>query len=156
MKKTARVLTALILIAAGGVISWLLFSIPNDLRAETALRAARDELSKGNREAARSNLHRVVEQYPRTDAASTAVNILFTMADQDRMRLVAEIEELRTQHERDSARIRKLEGGLNETSKRTEAVAAQAEEAKKLAAARPTPTPRPKAKPKPTPRRKRR
>jgi hypothetical protein len=162
-KKTVLALIALLLVAMGGATTYLALSIPNDVRAEAALRQARDELNKGDRDAARQRLRSVVEQHPRTDGAATAINILFTMAEQDRARLMEEIEELRKQRDRDRKIIAELASNVSQNSRQTAAAAAEASAARQLAAQRPrtvqkaqTKT-KAKAKPKPraTPRRKR-
>jgi hypothetical protein len=148
-RKTVLVLVALALIAMGSAMTYLALSVPNDIRAEAMLREARDELNSKQRDAARDRLRTVLEQYPRTDAAATAINILFRMEEQERAKLLAEIEELRTLRERDLKRVAQLAGDLTETSKQTVAAATEAAAAKKLAeqkpkiiVQKPAPTPR--------------
>jgi hypothetical protein len=160
-RKTVLALIGLLLIAMGSATTYLALSIPNDVRAEAVLRQARNELNKGNRDAARERLRGLIEQYPRTDGAATAINILFTMAEQDRERLLAEIEDLRKQRERDRKLLTELAGDLTETTRKTAEAAADAAAAKKLAAQKPRivvqkakPKAKPKPKPKATPRRK--
>lgn len=150
VRKTVLVLIALVLIAMGSATTWLALSVPNDIRAESLLRKARTDLNRNARGEARESLRAVVEQYPRTDAAATAINILFRMEEQDRAKLLAEIEALRELRQADQKRMAALAGDINQTRTATAEAAAEAAAAKKLAEAKPKIIVQ---KPKPTPKR---
>ena len=92
-------LTAIVSSVLGGVAVYLALSVPNDLAADAMLKTARQELSGGNTAAAREQLSRIVQQYPRTDAAAAATVALMRVADQDRARIEAEIARMRTEQE---------------------------------------------------------
>ena len=92
-------LTAIVSSVLGGVAVYLALSVPNDLAADAMLKNARQELSGGNTAAAREQLSRIVQQYPRTDAAAAATVALMRVADQDRARIEAEIGRIRTRQD---------------------------------------------------------
>lgn len=150
VRKTVLALIALALIAMGSATTYLALSVPNDMRAEAILRQARIDLNRNARAEARERLRTVVEHYPRTDAAATAINILFRLEEQDRAKLLTEIETLRKLREADQKRIAQLAGDVNQTRTATAEAAAEAAAAKKLAEEKPKIIVQ---KPKPTPKR---
>ena len=91
-------LTAVISSLIGAVMVYLLFSIPNDLKSDTLLKEARHELEKGERDKARQSLSRIVQQYPRTDAAAAATIALLTISDQDVRELRSELTRVKADH----------------------------------------------------------
>ena len=141
--KPIPIIAAVFLILVGSAVTYLLMSIPNDVKAESILRQARDQLKKGNRAEARESLRDLVEKYPRTDAAAAGVRMLFHTLEEDRRTLDSQIRKLQDQNKADQKRIAALEERVTQTSALTQKAAQEAEAAKKLAAARPSPTPRP-------------
>jgi thioredoxin-like negative regulator of GroEL len=101
-------LTAIISLLLGGFVVYLFFSIPNDLKSDTLLKEARQELEKGDRDRARQSLSRIVQQYPRTDAAAAATIALLTIADQDVRELRAQLAQVRTDHDEERKLINAL------------------------------------------------
>ncbi|MEO8215860.1 MAG: hypothetical protein ABI718_02145 [Acidobacteriota bacterium] len=102
------ILAALLLLLAGGVFTWLLLSIPNDLHADALLKEARENIKSGHREEAREKLLAVVQQFPRTDAGATALAILFRMVDEDRDGIRSQIDEINGDRKRTAATLKKM------------------------------------------------
>ena len=130
--RTLLILTAILSSILGAVVVYLALSIPNDLRADAMLEEARTELAAGRRDKAREILARVIQQYPRTDAAAAATIALSTIGQNERNQMTRAIGLLRRQNEEQSRRITALESRLKATS---DAQAKAAEDAKAQAAA---------------------
>jgi hypothetical protein len=87
--------TAIISSILGAVMVYLVLTVPNDLRSGALLRAARTDIAAGRNDKARESLSKIVQQYPRTDAAAAATVALVTIADSERAKLQAQIAALR-------------------------------------------------------------
>jgi len=87
--------TAIVASLLGAVVAWLVLTVPNDLQAGAVLRTARKEIEAGHNDKARQELSRIIQQYPRTDAAAAATVAMSSVADNERHALAASIEELR-------------------------------------------------------------
>lgn len=92
--RTVITLTGILSAILGAVVVYLILSVPNDLKADAMLKAARKELETGQRDKARDELSKIVEEYPRTDAAAAATVALVKLADQERKELQAQIKRL--------------------------------------------------------------
>lgn len=110
MKRTRVLLltTALLSSLVGGTIVYLAISVPNDLRADALLGSARKDLEAGRNSEALASLSKVVQQYPRTDAAGAATIALVSLASKDRDALTRSIAHLRKSHESQSTVISDL------------------------------------------------
>ena len=64
--------TAIFSAILGATVVYLVLSVPNDLRADAMLKSARREMTEGHHDRARQSLAKIVQQYPRTDAAAAA------------------------------------------------------------------------------------
>ena len=93
--RSLLILTAIISSLLGAVVVWLVLTVPNDLQAGALLRTARKDVEAGRNDKARQELSRIIQQYPRTDAAAAATVALATIADSERHALAATIETLR-------------------------------------------------------------
>jgi len=102
-------LTALLAGALGATVMYLVLSVPNDLRADSILKGAREDITSGNTARARASLARIVQQYPRTDAAAAATVALVSLAQRDRDDLARAIALLRRQNEQQSRLIGELQ-----------------------------------------------
>jgi hypothetical protein len=89
------ILTAIVSSILGAVVVWLVLTVPNDLQAGAMLKVARKDVAAGENDKARQELSRIIQQYPRTDAAAAATVALATIADSERRALAATIENLR-------------------------------------------------------------
>ena len=95
--KTLLVSTALISMLVGAVIVYLVLTVPNDLQAGALLRSARQDITAGRTDRARDELARIVQQYPRTDAAAAATVALATLEVHQRQALQAALNAQKAQ-----------------------------------------------------------
>jgi hypothetical protein len=93
--RTLMIATAIISSLLGAVVAWLVLTVPNDLQAGALLRAARKDVEAGRNDKARQEYSRVIQQYPRTDAAAAATVALATIADSERHVLSAALDQQR-------------------------------------------------------------
>jgi len=102
------IITAIVSSLLGAVVAWLVLTVPNDLQAGAMLRAARKDVAAGHNDKARQKLSRIIQQYPRTDAAAAATVALATIADSERHALAASIENFRKTSEAQQKQITDL------------------------------------------------
>jgi predicted negative regulator of RcsB-dependent stress response len=93
--RSLLILTAILSMFLGAVVVWLVLTVPNDLQAGALLRTARKDVAEGRNDKARQELSRIIQQYPRTDAAAAATVALATIADSERHSLGVTIDNLR-------------------------------------------------------------
>lgn len=106
--------TALVSSILGALVVYLMLSVPNDLRADGLLKDARKHLTAGKNDEARAALTKIVQQYPRTDAAAAATVALVSLNDKERDELARAIGQLRTQNENQSKLIADLQKTVTE------------------------------------------
>ena len=82
-------------IAIGAVVVYLVLTVPNDVQAGALMKKAKEQMAAGQNDQARESLSRIVQQYPRTDAAAAATVALVTLADSERHKLAADLAALR-------------------------------------------------------------
>ncbi|HYK06002.1 MAG TPA: hypothetical protein VE974_29940 [Thermoanaerobaculia bacterium] len=97
----------------GALVVYLIMSVPNDLRADSLLKEAREQLKEGKKAEARESLSKIVQQYPRTDAAAAATAALVQLGDRDRDELSRAIAQIRKQNEQQSKLIADLQTNVN-------------------------------------------
>lgn len=102
-------LTAFLAAILGATVAYLMLSVPNDLRADALMKTARQEITNGNHDKARESLAKVVQQYPRTDAAAAATVALSSLEKKERDDLARAVAQLRTQNEQQSRLIADLQ-----------------------------------------------
>jgi hypothetical protein len=93
--RTLLIVTAIVSIAIGAVVTYLVLTVPNDLQAAALMKTARRQIADGENDRARASLSRIVQQYPRTDAAAAATVALSSLEDNERRRLLADLNALR-------------------------------------------------------------
>jgi hypothetical protein len=98
--RTLLVLTAIVSSILGSVVAYLVLTVPNDLQAAALMKRARIDISAGHSDAARISLSRIVQQYPRTDAAAAATVALVKLADDDRLKLQRQLDALKREQSR--------------------------------------------------------
>jgi hypothetical protein len=108
------ILTAVISSILGALVVYLVLSVPNDLRADALLKQARTDIREGENEKGRTSLLRIVQQYPRTDAAAAATVALLSLAQKERDDLARAIGVVRTQNTQQLAMIQDLQKSLGE------------------------------------------
>lgn len=145
--KTLLIFTALVSMVIGAVVVYLVLTVPNDIKAGALLRSARKEIAAGHNDKARDALTRLIQQYPRTDAAAAATAALASIAEHERQGLQASLDAVR----RDAAAQK---AQLAELQKRVETLAATPPPAPPVVQPQPKPKPKPKPAPKKTTRKK--
>lgn len=106
------IFSALLFLLIGAVSTWVALTIPNDVRAEAILKRARADLRNDKRDASKEKLRSLVRQYPRTDAAATAVDTLFQMTEQDRLDMQKRLEDASRERDRLARRLATVEQKL--------------------------------------------
>jgi len=106
--RSLLIITAIVSSLLGAVVAWLVLTVPNDLQAGAMLRTARKDVAAGYNDKARQELSRIIQQYPRTDAAAAATVALATISDSERHTLAASIENLRKTSEAQQKQIADL------------------------------------------------
>ena len=107
-------LTAIVSSILGALAVYLVLSVPNDLRADSLLKQARKEIADGNHDQARESLSKIVQQYPRTDAAAAATVALVSLAHKERNDLERAVMLLRRQNEQQTKLISDLQKSVTE------------------------------------------
>jgi len=110
--RTILVLTAVVSAILGSIVAYLVLSVPNDLKAGSLLKAAREQIADGKNTEAHDTLTTIIQQYPRTDAAAAAMVALVKLDEQEREQMRAEINRLRKDHEIQAKEIAALESGM--------------------------------------------
>jgi hypothetical protein len=142
------VATALLSSIIGGAVVYLVLTVPNDLAADALLKSARKEIAAGNNSEARVSLSRIVQQYPRTDAAAAATVALTSLADSERQKLSNTIDQLRRETNAQKVQL----AGLGQRVTKIESTPPPAP----IVVKAPPPAPAPKPAPKKSSSRKRR
>lgn len=93
--RTLLVGTAILSAILGAVAAYLALTVPNDIQAAAIMQKAHKQIAAGQNDEARASLSRIVQQYPRTDAAGAAMVALASLGDSERQKLITEIESLR-------------------------------------------------------------
>ena len=107
--RTLLIATGLVSAILGAVVAYLVLTVPNDVQANVLMKDARAQISKGDNAKARQSLTRIVQQYPRTDAAAAAMVALATIADSEQQKLEHDLQTLR----RDYTALQKQVGGMS-------------------------------------------
>jgi hypothetical protein len=133
-------LTGIVSSLLGALVVYLMLSVPNDLRADGLLKQAREDMTNGRSEKARTSLLSIVQRYPRTDAAAAATAALLTLERKERNDLARVVTQLRTENAQQAKLLGDLQKNVTaiQTAPPPPAVTVQA----------PAPKPAPKATPK--------
>ena len=91
-------LTGIVSSLLGALVVYLMLTVPNDLRADALLKQAREDMTNGRSEKARSSLLSIVQRHPRTDAAAAATAALLTLERKERNDLARLVAQLRTEN----------------------------------------------------------
>ena len=106
--RSILVLTALVSSILGAIVVYLVMTVPNDLQAGSLLKEARARIAAGDMDEAHDALAKIVQQYPRTDAAAAATVALMKLEESERARIRVEIQQLRTGHDQQTKAIADL------------------------------------------------
>jgi len=108
------VLSSIVSMAAGAVILYLVLTVPNDITAASLMKTARQQIAAGDNVHARQTLGRIVQQYPRTDAAAAAMVALASLSENEARSRRTEIDELRRKVDAQRKRIDDLDRRVGE------------------------------------------
>jgi outer membrane protein assembly factor BamD (BamD/ComL family) len=139
--------TAILSSILGGAAVYLALSVPNDLKADSLMKDARKKLDAGRRDDAREELGRIIQQFPRTDAAAAATIALVTLGEQERQQLDTQMKRLRDENATTAATLTALQESVD---------AMKNAPPKTIVVQAPAPAPKPAAKKKATTHRSRR
>jgi hypothetical protein len=106
--------TALFSAILGAVVAYLVLTVPNDLQAAALMKQARNDITAGRNETARASLSKIVQQYPRTDAAAAATVALVKLADDDRLKLQRELDAIRSEQSRQIAVVKQMQTTIDD------------------------------------------
>jgi len=112
--RTLLVITAIISSLLGAVVAYLVLTVPNDIQAGALMKQARKDIESGRRESARRSLSKIVQQYPRTDAAAAATVALVKLSDDDRLGMQRELDTIKREQSRQIAVVNQLQGTIND------------------------------------------
>ena len=87
--------TAIISSILGAIAVYLVLTVPNDLESGALMKQAKKDIDARQNDRAREKLSRIVQQYPRTDAAAAATVALIKLADADHAKLANEVAALK-------------------------------------------------------------
>ncbi len=107
-------LTAILSSLFGAVVMYFVLSVPNDLRADAMLKEARKQITAGDNDKARESLAKIVQQYPRTDAAAAATVALVSLGHQERKDLERAVIMLTRRNEQQTKLISDLQKSVTE------------------------------------------
>ena len=139
--RSVLIVTAIFSSLLGALVVYLVLSVPNDLRADGLLKQARADIAAGKNDAARQSLTKIVQQYPRTDAAAAATAALVALADKQHRDLAQTVSALRKQNDEQTKRIDDLQKNVTEIRNAPpKVVTVTAPPAKKPAPKKPAPT----------------
>jgi len=116
--RTLLIVTAIVSMAIGAVVLYLVLTVPNDLQAAALMKTARRQIADGENDRARASLSRIVQQYPRTDAAAAATVALSSLEDNERRKLVANLNALRAASDAQQKQIAALGQRVDEIAAR--------------------------------------
>jgi hypothetical protein len=105
--------TSIVSAILGAVVAYLVLTVPNDIQAGALMKRAREQIAAGKSDQARSSLAKIIQQYPRTDAAASATLALIRLDDDDTARLQREIATMRQSLSMTVARMAAVENEVN-------------------------------------------
>jgi predicted negative regulator of RcsB-dependent stress response len=116
--RTVLIVTALLSSILGAVVAYLVLTVPNDIQAAALMKTARRQIAAGDNERARQSLSKIVQQYPRTDAAAAATVALASLIDSERKKLAADLATLRSETAAQQKQIEAIAKRIDEIAAR--------------------------------------
>ncbi len=112
--RTALIFTAIASSLLGAVVAYLVLTVPNDLNADAMLKQARRDISAGENAKGQESLTKIVQQYPRTDAAAAATVALVKIAQEERRKLERDLDTVRQEATAQKKQIEALGGQVTQ------------------------------------------
>lgn len=113
MRRVLLIVTAIVSAILGAVVAYLVLTVPNDIEAGALMKRAKEQISAGKTDQARTSLARIIQQYPRTDAASAATLALIRLDDDDSAKTEHELATIRQSLSMTVARLAAAENEIN-------------------------------------------
>ena len=113
MRRALLIITAIVSAILGAVVAYLVLTVPNDIEAGALMKRAKEQISAGKTDQARMSLARIVQQYPRTDAAAAATLALIRLDDDDSAKTEHELTTIRQSLSITVARLAAAENEIN-------------------------------------------
>ncbi|HEY2829472.1 MAG TPA: tetratricopeptide repeat protein [Thermoanaerobaculia bacterium] len=113
MRRALLIVTAIVSAILGAVVAYLVLTVPNDIEAGALMKRAKEQISAGKTDQARTSLARIVQQYPRTDAAAAATLALIRLDDDDSAKTEHELATIRQSLSMTVARLAAAENEIN-------------------------------------------
>ncbi|HEX3111368.1 MAG TPA: tetratricopeptide repeat protein [Thermoanaerobaculia bacterium] len=107
------IVTAIVSAILGAVVAYLVLTVPNDIQAAALMRRAKGQIEEGKTDQARTSLARIIQQYPRTDAAAAATLALIRLDADDGARTEHELATMRESLSMTIARLAAAENEIN-------------------------------------------
>ncbi len=111
------IFTGIVSSLLGALVAYLVLSVPNDLRADALLKQARQDISGNDTDKARQTLLKVVQQYPRTDAAAAATAAVLALDKKERDDLARAMASVTTQNAQQTKLLGELQRSVEELKK---------------------------------------
>jgi hypothetical protein len=111
------ILTGIVSSILGALVVYLILSVPNDLRADALLKKARQDISENNADKARQTLLKIIQQYPRTDAAAAATAAVLALDKKERDDLARAMASVTAQNTQQTMLIGELRRNVDELKK---------------------------------------
>jgi len=116
--RTILIVTALLSSILGAVVAYLVLTVPNDLQAAALLKTAKKQIAAGDNDRARETLSKIVQQYPRTDAAAAAMVAMSSIAENERQKLMTDLSTVRNETAAQQKQIAALGQRIDELAAR--------------------------------------
>ena len=97
----------------GAVVVYLVLTVPNDVQAAALMKTAKKQIAAGDNAHARESLSKIVQQYPRTDAAASAMVALASLGANERQKLMADLAAMRAASDAQQKQITALSDKLD-------------------------------------------
>jgi len=107
------IVTAIVSAILGAVVAYLVLIVPNDVQAAALMRRAKGQIEAGKTDQARTSLARIIQQYPRTDAAAAATLALIRLDADDGAKTEHELATIRESLSMTIARLSAAENEIN-------------------------------------------
>jgi len=113
MRRFLLIFTAIVSAILGAVVAYLVLTVPNDIEAGALMKRAKEHISAGKTDQARTSLARIIQQYPRTDAAAAATLALIRLDDDESAKTEHELATIRQSLSMTVARLAAAENEIN-------------------------------------------
>jgi hypothetical protein len=111
------IFTGIVSSILGALVVYLVLSVPNDLRADALLKQARQDISENDTDKARQTLLKIIQQYPRTDAAAAATAAVLALDKKERDDLARAMASVTAQNTQQTKLLGELQRNVDELKK---------------------------------------